>query len=360
MSKHGSSASKTQNVFSFPGPSTSPLKVCISLHCYSGVVLELKCRSQILVFSWETFIWCACVKGQILWHQYNDSLRIGVANTTSHVWRSTMGSFHKSPKIANPGTNATAAFLEKFVHECGMLPGLSSPWPSTQSSLYALCPRPVWCTRHSLHTNSCCREHSCLLLMSTYFQWWGFMSFSCSEIFCLFAFWNLSWRIVASSHTACVLSRCDQSLMSFFHARLWNCDLWIIFLKHRWDCAFLPKDIFWNCCLSKESFYLKQQHYVMGGKKKQKDTSTKFHLLFSFSKVISLHLVAVIWWLSLAGGEKAKHLSSHCCLPSHPCAPNVVGVSWVTSLVVTFCSFCLPSLFLFTVAHHYDFLPNTL
>lgn len=97
-----------------------------------------------------------------------------------------------------------------------------------------------------------------------------------------------------------------------------------------------------------------------GGKKKKKDTSTKFHLLFSFSKVISLYLLAVIWWLSLAGGEKAKHLSSHCCLPSRPCAPNVVGVLWVTSLAVTFCSFCLPSRFLFTVARHYDFLPNTL
>jgi len=31
-----------------------------------------------------------------------------------------------------------------------------------------------------------------------------------------------------------------------------------------------------------------------GGKKKKKDTSTKFHLLFSFSKVISLYLLAVI------------------------------------------------------------------
>lgn len=154
-------------------------------------------KNQILIFSWETFMHCVCTEGRVfLCHRCNDTTFIGATNTTSHMGCSCL------------------------VHK-----------PSVQPSLHVLPPR--WaqgtCGWHLLHTNSCCQGHPCRLLMFTSFQWWSFMCFCYSEIFRLFAFWNLPWRIDGSSHIACVLSRCDQNLESLFHVKFKNCNLRIFF-----------------------------------------------------------------------------------------------------------------------------------
>lgn len=57
--------------------------------------------------------------------------------------------------------------------------------------------------------------------------------------------------------------------------------------------------------------------------------------LFFSSKVLQLHLVAVIWWLSFWQEKKRQSISAVIAAsPSHHCSPHGVGVSWVKAQVV--------------------------